>query len=197
MTFRFNGMLEDAIRRGDTELADEVERRLEAWFTQPEVNGLWVPQGPGADPTEAVSLDTNGRIDGGAAFEVRTFTPAWTATTTNPTIGSGSITGRYIDFGTYVVYSVALSIAGDTTPGTGTWLFGMPNGRTISPTDQAGTGWIRDATGGSRYPFTLMPASGTTLFGVTNHDRVAVGNAAPITWATGDSLVFNVTLFVD
>lgn len=55
-----------------------------------------------------------------------TYTPTWTAVSTNPNIGNGSITGRYIKIGRTVTVSLMLTIGSTTTLGSGNYLFGVP-----------------------------------------------------------------------
>lgn len=55
-----------------------------------------------------------------------TFTPEWTAGTTNPSIGNGSIVGRYMQIGTTIFFSTMLTIGSTTNLGSGTYSFGLP-----------------------------------------------------------------------
>jgi len=55
-----------------------------------------------------------------------TYTPTWTAATTNPSLGNGSITGRYMKVGRTVTVSIMLTIGSTTTLGTGAYLIGVP-----------------------------------------------------------------------
>ena len=54
------------------------------------------------------------------------YTPTWTAATTNPTLGNGSIVGRYRQIGKTVTFSVALTIGSTTNIGQGAYGFGLP-----------------------------------------------------------------------
>ncbi|MFB7219333.1 hypothetical protein [Streptomyces sp. NPDC056227] len=54
------------------------------------------------------------------------YTPTWTAATTNPTIGNGTLTGRYIKVGRTVTVSLLLIPGSTTTYGSGVYLFGLP-----------------------------------------------------------------------
>jgi len=66
----------------------------------------------------------------GAAWE--SYTPTWTASTTNPTIGNGFIEGRYCQIQTLVIVS-AYVIPGSTTN------YGSGNYRVSLPIDAKGT----------------------------------------------------------
>jgi hypothetical protein len=56
----------------------------------------------------------------------QTYTPAWTATTTNPALGNGTLTGRYSLTGNTVTWVIELLCGSTTTYGTGTYLFSTP-----------------------------------------------------------------------
>ncbi|MEU0831304.1 hypothetical protein [Streptomyces sp. NPDC005969] len=55
-----------------------------------------------------------------------TYTPTWTAATTNPSIGNGTLTGRYMKVGRTVTVSLLLIPGSTTTLGSGVYLFGLP-----------------------------------------------------------------------
>lgn len=64
-----------------------------------------------------------------ASRATSTYTPAWTGTTTNPTLGSGQLTGRYVvDETGWVRISIQLVCASDTGKGSGAWRFSLPSG---------------------------------------------------------------------
>lgn len=54
------------------------------------------------------------------------YTPEWTATTTNPVVNNGSLTGRYFLLGDVVFYDIFLTIGGTTTLGSGAYRFTLP-----------------------------------------------------------------------
>lgn len=53
------------------------------------------------------------------------YTPAWTAST-NPAIGNGTITGRYMKIGRTVLVEINLICGSTTTFGSGSWNFSLP-----------------------------------------------------------------------
>ncbi|MEV8043573.1 hypothetical protein AB0P02_06930 [Streptomyces griseoluteus] len=53
------------------------------------------------------------------------YTPAWTAST-NPVLGSGTLTGRYMKIGRTVAVEINLIAAANTTFGSGAWNFSLP-----------------------------------------------------------------------
>jgi len=54
------------------------------------------------------------------------YTPSWTASTTNPVLGNGTIVGRYSKIGRQVVFHVNLTTGSTTTYGSGSYSFTMP-----------------------------------------------------------------------
>lgn len=62
-----------------------------------------------------------------------TFTPTWTASTTNPTIGNGTLSGRYMKIGRTVICEIN-TIAGSTTT------FGSGNYNWLLPAQAANSG---------------------------------------------------------
>ncbi|MEU2143627.1 hypothetical protein ABZ741_04850 [Streptomyces globisporus] len=54
------------------------------------------------------------------------YTPTWTSSGTNPSLGNGSITGRYMKVGRTCTASILLTTGSTTTYGSGTYLFGLP-----------------------------------------------------------------------
>ena len=60
----------------------------------------------------------------------QTYTPVWTAATTNPVLGNGSITGKYRRVGDCVEIEVELLTGSTTTFGSGAYYFSIPPGLT-------------------------------------------------------------------
>jgi len=54
------------------------------------------------------------------------YTPAWTATTTNPVIGNGTITGNYIAAGKLIIGRFRIQAGSTTTYGSGAYLISLP-----------------------------------------------------------------------
>ena len=54
------------------------------------------------------------------------YTPTWTASTTNPAIGNGSITGYYSRQGSQITVQLDIRFGTTTTFGTGNWRFSVP-----------------------------------------------------------------------
>lgn len=55
-----------------------------------------------------------------------TYSVSWGAATTNPSLGNGSIAGRYFTIGKLVIVKVGLNLGTTSTLGSGAWSFNMP-----------------------------------------------------------------------
>ena len=67
--------------------------------------------------------------DGESASDLNpwtTYTPTWTSDSGTPSIGNGSITGRYKQIGKTVFFNLKLTYGTTTTGGSGAWMFELP-----------------------------------------------------------------------
>ena len=123
------------------------------------------------------------------------YTPTVTATTTNPTLGSTTVTGRYksLDSKTYLLYiEMAITTGGAWNAGSGNWEWSLPAGlTTVASRRQTLAAHVSTAT--RRYPGSAVIGGGATkiaAIGISdasgNH---TVGAALPGTWATGEYII--------
>jgi hypothetical protein len=122
------------------------------------------------------------------------FTPTWTASTTNPTIGDGTLRGWYARSGSIVTATYEVIMGSTTTFGTGTYAFSLPR-MSASPSVHVGAAYGTDASAGNAAttgvaqvlagsPGTArLQATGTGIWSPT----------VPITWASSDVIRFTVT----
>lgn len=116
------------------------------------------------------------------------YTPTWAGSTANPTLGNGTIAGRYIQVGKLVIYSIQLTFGSTTTIGSGTYTFTLPvAARSASPRLPIGDVACFDASTLTARLGDCDTFSATTVAAFTN-DNVRVTHAAPFTWATGDTI---------
>jgi hypothetical protein len=121
------------------------------------------------------------------------WTPVLTATTTNPTIGTGNIrTGQYQKVGTLVnvQFRIVFGTSG-VAAGSGVYRFTLP----ITPSllsanfDPIGHGVIYDSSAADFRVVSLMGVGGDTVeFYFNGATNFFVTNAQPWTWAAGDVL---------
>lgn len=120
-----------------------------------------------------------------------TYTPTWTASSSNPVLGNGTLLGRYkaLDANTYII-SVQVSMGSTTTYGSGTWRFALPAGVTTAAREQVMSAVSLDLS-------LVILASGIVRFAAssTRCENVVIGSGivnatTPHTWANGDFLAF-------
>lgn len=129
----------------------------------------------------------------------QTWTPTWTAVTTNPAIGNGSLNGRYFQINKLVIAEMTLITGSTTTYGSGRWRFTFP---VTAASGNIGTygfrslgyGRIYDTSTGQTYvAMPLFFASETSRFSVLVTGNVSqVDLNVPMTWASGDELTIQI-----
>lgn len=120
-----------------------------------------------------------------------TYTPALTASTSNPNLGTtGSITGRYIQVGKTVTGEARLSFGGSSiSAGSGAYSVSIPV--TASSSNRIVGSWFgQDQSTGARQTGIAFTATVTTLqFPYTAASGFPlIGNGTPWTWADSDLL---------
>jgi hypothetical protein len=119
---------------------------------------------------------------------VKTWTPTWTGSVSNPAIGNGILTGEYeIDDSGICHYSMYIQMGTTTTYGSGTWTFGLPFKSRRSNYGQLHTAMVRDASAGF-YVCAALVLSGTPgkLNVYYNGGSNIIGDALPMAWAATD-----------
>jgi len=125
----------------------------------------------------------------GAAWE--TWTPVWTASTTNPVIGNGTITGSYARINKTVIGQMSIIVGSTTTFGTGTYRISLPFGTMVATNGAVGYATLLDASAGYVAYTGLATQATTSLF------EFRIGNAqgqfsstVPVTLANSDQFRF-------
>lgn len=119
-----------------------------------------------------------------------TYTPTWTAVSVNPAIGNGTISGRYTRWGKHVTTTVVITMGSTTTFGTGTYIFGLPV-TAQSSTPLSGTGRILDSSTTGLFPLLIVGDTTSTVIGVAS--SALVSPTVPMTFATGDQIIYTLT----
>jgi len=122
-----------------------------------------------------------------------TYTPTWASDSGTPSIGNGSITGRYKQIGKTVFFNLKLTYGSTTTGGSGAWMFGLPvtaydpNYQFAVSILNNGAAWYGAIANGnykgSTSYFTVIHQNDTqtTVWG-------GVSSTAPFTFGTSDTL---------
>lgn len=120
------------------------------------------------------------------------YTPTWSSSGTSPSIGNGTITGKYKKIGKTVFVKVRIQLGSTSTTGTGNWRISLPvnaaDNLVVMPSTYLdnGVAWHTGVVnceydGQTSY---VVPLKGTSPSG-------AVDATSPFTWNSGDSLTFN------
>lgn len=128
------------------------------------------------------------------------YTPALTAATTNPTLGSGSTaSGRYLRIGDQVHVQIYVEFGtSGTNAGAGTYFVSVPVdiAADIDVGVVVGSGFLVDSSGPTRGPVAVQRVSTSTVRMLYDNDHTAAGlvNAtAPFAWSTSDVISLMLT----
>lgn len=133
--------------------------------------------------------------DGTLTSAWSTYTPVLSADSGTPTIGNGSVTGRYKQLGK-MVHVRGIMTVGSTTAAAGGWYLSLPV--TAHATGNAiGSAYLRDVSAAGAGHFIGISA----VLGATSTSRIAfytqannqVTSANPFAWASGDTINFSLT----
>lgn len=179
-----------------TSIADDAEiiaadHRNNYTAIQNAVNDLIAALSGGAagDVLQALSGSSVGYL---GAFS--SYTPTWTSTGTEPAIGNGTITGRYIQVGNLVQAWIVLTMGSTTTFGTGNYIFSLPTSvQSLHPVNFPIGNAI--AVRGSVYPLlTVLAGSSSVVLAVPGQPIGGfAGPTAPATFAAGDTIQIQMT----
>ena len=159
------------------------------------------PTGPtGAASTVAGPIGPTGPTGATGSFAITpwtTFTPIWTSSGTQPSLGNGTLTGRYVNLGATIIGEIRLLFGSTTTRGTGAYRFSLPAVGVAENFQPMGQVVIRDEGPGISY-------FGTSLFNNNQDDRmemwihsqsatfdegVPIAADSPILFSTNDKIL--------
>ena len=119
------------------------------------------------------------------------YTPTWTAATTNPTLGNGTLSGAWMSAGQSVMFRVTLTFGSTTTVGSGAYSFTLPTAPKVYPMVFAGGAVLTSAA--TSFPIWGVCRSGVALELVADPTTAGsswrnVTAAIPTGWVTGNSI---------
>jgi len=123
------------------------------------------------------------------------YTPSWTAASSNPVIGNGTITGQYKLIGKTCFVRGNIAMGSTTTFGSGEWYVSMPF--TASNADAIllnadildnGTAWYNGLIAGARAGFNFKSAIQYQNTGGTTD---SLSPTTPFTWTNSDRFLWN------
>ncbi|QMP84416.1 hypothetical protein HUN42_00038 [Streptomyces phage Dagobah] len=142
-------------------------------------------------PRAGEKIDTD--LLEGMVGEWQDFTPTWTASTTNPSIGAnGTLLGRYVQIGGKVYFSIKVTGGSSTSWGSGSYSWALPV-IAAAEIEMVGTCFVGDSSAGSAGYSTgiaFIGAGASTVSGYIGGKNASsiVSNANPQTFATGDRI---------
>jgi hypothetical protein len=118
------------------------------------------------------------------------YTPTWTCSTSNPSLGNGTLVGAYklADTAKTLYLRLRLTAGSSTTFGSGAFQFTLPSGLAVGSTQTIG-GYIHDNSTLARYPVSAIMTPSTAIERVAVNSGVGVTGAVPFTWAQSDTLL--------
>ena len=126
------------------------------------------------DATQRLALDTEGS-------EWTAYTPAWAASTTDPALGNGTLTGAWTQIGKTVHWRLRLAAGSTTTFGAGYYQFTLP----VAASGLASYGAIGTAVSNSDFiGVVLYLWGGIQIRVMTNAGQVTATNPATFTSAS-------------
>jgi hypothetical protein len=117
-----------------------------------------------------------------------TFTPTWTATTTNPVIGNGTLTGKYIKIGKTVIAQYRFVAGSTTTFGSGNYRFSLPINadRIVGAQGGVAGSLFMEDNGVANFQSTGVRLPDADRIEFLTSSTLPVSNSSPFTWANGD-----------
>jgi hypothetical protein len=119
----------------------------------------------------------------------QSYTPAWTANTGTPSLGNGTITGKYFRLGKMVIVNISLTFGSTTSAaGTSTWYISLP-------ITSAGLGhgvWTAYDSGVKYHTGILQVFTGATRINsfYASDGQGYLSETRPHTWKANDYLNF-------
>ncbi|MFI7042594.1 hypothetical protein ACIBI0_38455 [Microbispora rosea] len=125
------------------------------------------------------------------------YTPTWTGSTSNPSLGNGTITAAYKRADATaktVTVRIRLTAGSTTSFGSGQWSFSLPSGL-VPVTPQGIAGHILDASSSNRYACTayVTNTSSGIVERIAVNGSLGVSGTIPMTWAVSDQLLLSGT----
>lgn len=125
-----------------------------------------------------------------------TYTPTWAGSVSNPAIGNGVLTGRYVINGRVAYVDINMTIGSTTTFGSGFWTFSLPLMAVDTVSQVGGSAMVLD--NGTRY-WHLIPMLNTTgkiLLNMIDASSSQASATVPMTWTTNDQASISMWYFL-
>jgi hypothetical protein len=134
------------------------------------------------------------------AYIWKAYTPTWTADTTNPAIGNGTLTGRYIVIGKLCTYVLGLVMGSTTNYGSGNWAFSLPiNAVNTAGINFYGVAHLRKSSIANYERIAeIVPTNSVSVINMfidptQGSNSTKISATVPFTWGEGDAFGFEIT----
>jgi len=123
------------------------------------------------------------------------YSPTWAIDSggTNPSIGNGSLTGRYMQAGKLVMFTITLVAGSTTTWGSGvyTWTYPVTPLNSTANTGSGIYGYFWDNDNSKPYPGIGVGFSSTRFRVSTTYTNSFFSQATPVAGANGDKIILS------
>ncbi len=131
---------------------------------------------------------TGNELIGNSKVGITDWTPTWTAVTTNPVIGDGTLTGRSQVIDKWLTGTLRLVIGSTTTLGAGAWEFDLPVVAALAFDHVIGTVHIEDSGTGFHTAVAVWNDTDSVINILDSGGAGKADATTPVAWATGDIL---------
>lgn len=123
------------------------------------------------------------------------YTPIWTTAGTAPSLGNGTLSGRYVQVGKLVVAQIEFVAGSTTTFGTSVYFFSLPVADVGANRSFAGAGQIEDASPSAQFQIITKVEQGQQKISMWDprSSSVLISSTTPITFASGDKIHATIT----
>lgn len=143
------------------------------------------------EPVTAADLDTMTDVLAALSDARSTYTPTFASSGTAPSLGNGTLSGRYLQAGKFVVATVRFAAGSTTTFGTGELRFGLPVTVFNSSLESIGGAVLLDA-GTTRYSASPLAVSNSAYAQIVVGSSNFIQGTIPFTWTTNDEILFTI-----
>lgn len=147
-----------------------------------------IPKYVAYKPTVYINNTAKGNIQYFVQQLTKSYTPVWTASVTNPTLGDGTLIGQYCYDGQWVDCRIRLTIGSTTTIGSGIYNFSLPFTSADDGFYSVGSVWVNDNGVAIRTGTCRITPNSAIVSCYSNTTGDVYSNTVPQTWSTNDEL---------
>jgi hypothetical protein len=122
-----------------------------------------------------------------AGSDWSSYTPGWTGTVSNPSVGNGALYGFWTKLGKTVNFNMALALGSTSTLGSGFWQFTLPT--TAASSLQSGTALAQPSGGNTLAQWVISSTNLSQVFVYLTSSSSAISSSTPGGWVSGSTLI--------